>query len=395
MGGSPHPGTTRAAASFELERLELDHGQLLVRGWWSGVRGMRFVRPALMVEGRKLLATLEHKPWAVAPDGTWIAAFAWDEGAPLDVEGVTLVVAPSVEVPLDREPAPDVAEPPVVVPAAAAAPPPPPPAGARRPAAATRTPDASERLHDELGALERRLDAVRDELHETRSIAAEREARCRELEQVAASERRRAAEAEAGSDGLARSRAMAMVDRDRVIAQHEEAVVDREAAVRTRSRMEGRRDEALTLLETAEARREDAIAERDEARRQREEILMAHDVLQQQLKGDRACAQRAQPAAAREPHDAGGAAASAEPPVREPMHRPARTAPDAAAAETPSGVRVIPATRTLAAHLHRGERARERGVTKYDMWVIRVLGSVAAVAFISLLVMILKAFFVF
>jgi hypothetical protein len=42
-----------------------------------------------------------------------------------------------------------------------------------------------------------------------------------------------------------------------------------------------------------------------------------------------------------------------------------------------------------------GERgtAREDGVTTYDMWVMRVLGGVAALAFVSLLVMILKALF--
>ena len=65
--GAVHPGMARA--SFELERLELDEGRLLVSGWWSGVRGMRFVRPALLVDGRKMLATLEHKPWAVGSDG--------------------------------------------------------------------------------------------------------------------------------------------------------------------------------------------------------------------------------------------------------------------------------------------------------------------------------------
>ena len=58
-------------------------------------------------------------------------------------------------------------------------------------------------------------------------------------------------------------------------------------------------------------------------------------------------------------------------------------------------MRVIPATRTVGAHLHRAQREHDHGVTRFDMWAIRVLGSVAAVAFISLLVMILKAFFVF
>ncbi|MEA2220263.1 MAG: hypothetical protein QOJ35_2889, partial [Solirubrobacteraceae bacterium] len=63
--------------------------------------------------------------------------------------------------------------------------------------------------------------------------------------------------------------------------------------------------------------------------------------------------------------------------------------------EAPLGVRVIPAAGRVGGHLHRSQRAREQRVTKWDMWVIRVLGTVAALSFISLLVMILKAFFVF
>ena len=65
-------------ASFELERLgrrgRADARQRLV----VGVRGMRFVRPALVVDGRQVLATLEHKPWAADGDGAWTAAFPWD-----------------------------------------------------------------------------------------------------------------------------------------------------------------------------------------------------------------------------------------------------------------------------------------------------------------------------
>jgi len=69
--------------------------------------------------------------------------------------------------------------------------------------------------------------------------------------------------------------------------------------------------------------------------------------------------------------------------------------PAGAAAERPLGVRTIPAARSVAASLHRSQREREHGVTRYDMWAIRILGSVAAPALISLLAMILKAFFIF
>ena len=82
-GRALHPGIARAGASFELERLELDEGRLVVRGWWSGVRGMRFVRPALVVDGRRVLATLEHKPWAARPTAAGPRRFPWKRG--LDV----------------------------------------------------------------------------------------------------------------------------------------------------------------------------------------------------------------------------------------------------------------------------------------------------------------------
>ena len=143
--------------------------------------------------------------------------------------------------------------------------------------------------------------------------------------------------------------------------------------------------EALAQSATAQAQRDEAIAERDEARRQRDEVLLAHASLQEQLKGEWASSERAQPRPAQD-----------EPPtaVLAPQP-PQRHADTRASSEQPSGVRVIPATRTVAAHLHRAQRDRDGGVTSYDMWVIRILGSVAAVAFISLLVMILKAFFVF
>ncbi len=73
---------------------------------------MRFVRPTLTIGGRRLLATLEHKPWA--PDEeTWVAAFPWS-GDTVDVSDCWLDVAPGVLVPLSpgavREPEVDETE---------------------------------------------------------------------------------------------------------------------------------------------------------------------------------------------------------------------------------------------------------------------------------------------
>ena len=386
MGVAPHAGMTRAGASFELERLELVDGRLVVRGFWSGVRGVRFVRPGLVVDGRRVLATLEHKPWAVRSDGTWTAAFPWKRE--LDVAGVTLVVAPSIEVPLDREAAPAEQD---FEPAH-------PGFGLLPAAPGTSVRDVT--LRDELDGVERRLDAMHAELREARAHAAEREARCSELEGVVLRERSAAAAAQDTGDEFVRARAMAILDRDRAMAQHEEAVSDREAAVRARKRMERQRDDALAAREAAEARRDEALAERDETRRQRDELLLAHEALQAQLKHE-----WAHPSAQPETETArapGPSHGPAQPPGDGPTQplradgageqiRPLR----GSEGEKPIGVRTIPAARTVAASLHRSKREREHAVTAYDMWVVRILGTVAALAFISLLLMILKAFFVF
>ena len=178
------------------------------------------------------------------------------------------------------------------------------------------------------------------------------------------------------------------------MAQHEESVLDREAALRTRARMEAERDEAI-------AQRDAALAHRDEARAQRDEVLLAHRALQRQLKGRWAQAERDQPAPARQrvPQPAAAATpeAAAEPPeaAAEPPAAQEIGSPAERRAEQPIGVRIVPAARTVAAHLHRAQRELTHGVTRYDMWVVRILGTVAAVSFIALLVMILKAFFVF
>src|SRR2546423_574269 len=74
----PHVART-PSASFEIERLELsDEARLEVAGRWFGVRGRRFVRPAvtLRVDGEscRLLADIEHKPWAAEDGELWQAA---------------------------------------------------------------------------------------------------------------------------------------------------------------------------------------------------------------------------------------------------------------------------------------------------------------------------------
>src|SRR4030088_2171316 len=88
---------------FELARFEVVGDCCTVQGRWFGVRGRRFMRPALtvVVDGQsiRLLADLADKPW-VAEDGEpWKATFPYTlERAQLhDVE---LTVAPDVTITL-------------------------------------------------------------------------------------------------------------------------------------------------------------------------------------------------------------------------------------------------------------------------------------------------------
>jgi len=70
------------AVAFEVERFGwAGSDRLEVTGRWFGLRGHRFMRPALIVEAgddrRRLLALLEHKPWTAHEGEEWVAAFAW------------------------------------------------------------------------------------------------------------------------------------------------------------------------------------------------------------------------------------------------------------------------------------------------------------------------------
>jgi len=93
-----------------VERLAAtEDGRVEVSGRWFGVRGRRFVRPALMLtlgDGapeRRCLAELEHKPWAAQDGEPWMAAFPVD--VDLDAAStIELSVAPDIEITL-RSPA--------------------------------------------------------------------------------------------------------------------------------------------------------------------------------------------------------------------------------------------------------------------------------------------------
>jgi cell division protein FtsB len=73
------PGEPSPEVQFALDGFDVAEGRVVVTGRWYGVTGRRFVRPVLQVEGRRrLIAVLDHKPWAAEEGAAWLAAFAHD-----------------------------------------------------------------------------------------------------------------------------------------------------------------------------------------------------------------------------------------------------------------------------------------------------------------------------
>jgi hypothetical protein len=274
------PEVVSNGVSFEVERFEwVDGARLEVTGRWYGLRGHRFVRPVLVVqaghEQRRMLAVLEHKPWAADDGEEWIAAFPW-EGEPVELTSVELAVAPSlaVDLPVPRVPggrrkAPAPSEGPLPArrgpaelesaPATTA-----PAAGA---AAGGEAPDSVSA--EEVAALRAQLAG---EQASVRRLAAQLE----EAHQGLAAARAAADD----HDALVRERDAAIAARDQARANanldHDAIVEERDQAVHERSAALYARDEALDERAAADFERKNAIAERDAAFAERDRAIEAH-----------------------------------------------------------------------------------------------------------------------
>jgi hypothetical protein len=238
-------------------------------------------------EQRRLLAVLDHKPWAAEDGDEWIAAFPW-EGEPLELTSAELAVAPSlaVDLPVPRMPgqpgaAPEGSEGPLHARRGPAEPKPEPSAPAPAPArrgrskAATPAPSPASPAPGE-------------------SVTPEEVAALRaQLASEQASVRRLAAQLEEAHQGLAAARATAddhdalVADRDAAIAARDEARananLDHDAVIEERDRAVGERaaalyarDEALDERAAANFERESAIVERDAAFAERDRAIEAH-----------------------------------------------------------------------------------------------------------------------
>jgi len=260
-------GPAKAAhgtVSFELERFERADGRLELSGRWFGVRGMRFVRPTLTLgfgdgTASRLLADLEHKPWAPEAGEPWEAAFPCGEDiAVLDAE---LAVAPGIAIPL---PAPGDELPETHLPAAV--PSAPSTKGRRRrgpTARGSRTPPPSSDVRAELAALHEETQQLRQE---PIRLQAELD-RSEELRRSVEDELERL---KLNADG-------AVARRNAAVDRFEDAATARDEAIRTRDEAVQAQNEAARARNEAVRERDGAVRARDEARREREAAAAERD----------------------------------------------------------------------------------------------------------------------
>jgi hypothetical protein len=275
-----------AELGFELERFEWTaSGRLEVGGRWFGVRGRRFVRPVmnLRTEGRRrrLIAVLDHKPWAPEAEGTWIAAFAW-RGEPTEITAARLEVAPDVVLELPS-PGDDAA-------GAILHPRP-----TRRPAEAERRESPAESPPAESPAApapeSAPVDPPSPALAEARQQLGEAEARIAALTEHRESAVERANELVRVEGELAAAKGhIERVERDRATAQARAGAAEREAAAARERAAAAERDAATaraaeregaaaaeTLRRRAEAAEGDLAAARDRAEAAERDLAAARE----------------------------------------------------------------------------------------------------------------------
>ena len=236
--------TTATEPAFVVERFNVSDGRVEVAGHWRHVRGRRFVRPVLWLQKgesrQRLMAVLDHKPWAADDGEPWLAAFKW-EGGKLDVDRAELEVGRElvVELPLPggRTPKPRPAKP-------------------RPPSELDRVREQLLSATKERRTLQAALDAATTRADELGRLRAELDGAREELESAAKARRGlEAALEEARAEAAELTRLRAELDRAREDA--EQARADGERLVNDEYRQ---RERALQAAEEATARARKAEA---------------------------------------------------------------------------------------------------------------------------------------
>jgi hypothetical protein len=260
--------------AFEVDRFELVGGDSCkLQGRWFGVRGRRFMRPALtvVVDGQptRLLADLAHKPWAAEDGEPWEAVFPCpaDGGDLLEAE---LTVGPDVTITL---PAPGgrvtTRKKKLSADGALSSRP-----GGRRHAGDGS--NAGRRAAVDRPVERRRVEA---EMERVESEKARALARIDDLVESLSEATRERDEAGAARDRLAAERqaldseaGQIVAERDAARREHRKAVTERDAAQRAR-------DEAIRAGQAADVARDGALADRDAAVAARDEAVAERDAL--------------------------------------------------------------------------------------------------------------------
>ncbi len=293
----------REEVRFEVDRFQpADDGRLELSGRWVGVRGRRFVRPTLTIitelSRTRMLADLEHKPWAADDGQSWHASFPWDPDG-TDVVDVELAVATDIVISLPPPGADAGAWPRAVDEAPEAA------ADLKeravKPRAETtskaQAPEPEVELRELTHALKtehRKARRLLAELERTRSEALDAtsehqqaQATIGELREALAEAMRVAEQAVAerdeavqacelartGHDQETRIRDQALEERDHAVAERDQAAEERDQARAERDQAAEERDQALASRNKALAERKRALGDRDKARRSREQAI--------------------------------------------------------------------------------------------------------------------------
>jgi uncharacterized coiled-coil DUF342 family protein len=282
-------GSESESFGFELDRFERDDEQgLELRGRWFGVRGRRFVRPTLTmrIDGAKhrLLADLEHKPWAAEDGEEWIASFSPAPPAG-DTRDIELSVARDIVIPLSAPASVTSSPRPTGKTAAPARP-------ETRPKArpADRVQKALELERAKARELRRALDdaetdrgrlaAQRDALTAERDGMRHDQARSRA--QVAELQQRLRSSETNANTGLSESRDE--LEAERAETNRLRATVDRHDAVAAeRDRLGAERDRLAAERDRLAAERKVLVTERDELIAERESMRHEHALLRQKV----------------------------------------------------------------------------------------------------------------
>jgi hypothetical protein len=281
MARAAQPAAIADQITFELERFGAKGDRLELTGRWFGVRGRRFVRPTLTPIGShelsRVLADLEHKPWAAEDGERWEAAFPWGQGG--GAIKFELSVAPDITIQLpppggrSGRPRRLTALPrrPFLEPAWR----PPERIETEEPETEARLPDVEEipeappEVLPEVDEAQAELEATRGQLDSLRTeldvLSAELEATRRVL-----TDREQELEAAHGElAAIAASRDAASSDATNAVAELAEA---ERAVTELRSEL----TEARHALDQAAHERDEAVRGRDDAVRRRDDALAAH-----------------------------------------------------------------------------------------------------------------------